>query len=409
MGADLMRRSVTIAGALLLLAWIVPLTLPGAGVEARGAPEEARGERRAGPVVELGGDRERDFRSAPVYRRFGQLTVYVRGLDAAARGQGERLVVTKQPAWVEDADARRVVVDRSLDELPTTPDRRAARAHVQLGEPGRSLAIGRYRLKVWLDDGQTRRAIAQRMLIIIFNAHHPADHGVYQEDAARWLDGELEMVRLHQGEPGITRYELDRDDRAVLALALTHLEGAQTAADAARRAAAAAVEHVDGYWPGLTDEHGELPSQSPSGDPQWSDREEYRSAAERLRAQDQRGQCFDYTMLYVAVLRSVGVPSRAASVIDPGPIPHPYDADHRVAWMYHVWPEVFVAGDWHAADVTYKDEDLADDEDLVRKAGLQSRHGRWFAPMLEDGTEILTARDGKMHEITEEYQSRRRR
>ncbi len=366
----------------------------------------------ASPQVELGGDREHQYQVGPVYRRFNQMTVYLRGMDRFERGSptaAKRLLVTKQPKWDDDPRARRLLVDATLDELPITHNGGAIYADATLGSPARPLPVGRYRVDVHLDDGDRVQQIDSRRTYVIFNAHHPADRSVHHPAALQWLDENLDMVRQRDDDLITTPYDLDLYDPELFKLAIAHVEGAMTGRAAAERAVPIAVKNVDGYWPALADEEGDVPDGAPGQDPDWQHREEYFAATERLEAEDQRGQCFDYTMLYVAAMRSVGVPARSASVTEPAPVAHPYALNHQVTWDYHVWPEVFLDGDWRASDVTYLDEDLDWRSSASQRAGLQSREGDWFEQMMDDEAEVWILKDDQKHQITEQYDRDRRR
>ena len=58
-----------------------------------------------------------------------------------------------------------------------------------------------------------------------------------------------------------------------------------------------------------------------------------------------RGDCNEHTVLYVALARALGLPARTAVGLV-------YVND---AFFYHVWPEVWMSGEWIAVDPTFGD------------------------------------------------------
>ncbi len=345
---------------------------------------------RSRPAVELRGDREWHFEFGPVYRRFSRLELNIDGLRG---GDQRRLVgVLERFPFEGETAPKQVVVNDRLGHLRAPHTDGTVRAQARLGDSEKTLPVGRYRLTLWLEERHEPdafRTIATKPLFVIFNAPDRKDRDVRKAGGARWLTSTLGMAQLVEGELEARIWSLDIHNPYVFAHAIWLVDGTRCAIEAAERLVDGVCEHVDGYWPELADTEGQVPADSPPQDPDWQVAA-ISSAAERIRSDDTRGQCFDYTMLYVALLRSIGIPSRAVTSVEPQPMPHPYDAEREVEWYYHVWAEVYLQGEWLGSDVAYLDEPVREQLPEDEHPNLLEPDHDWFASAEGPRTEVLT-------------------
>lgn len=357
------------------------------------------GSGRSGSTVQLRGDRQWSFKSVPVYRRFGRLVVSVQPVPAR---EDQWLVGTLERDPV-DADSRRdaVVMCDRLKRLVRRRDGREGeqvRLEVKLGEKERPLPVGRYRLKLWVydgPDGDGHRLVANEPLFVIFNPYWEAGEDITGSHLRLWLDAKSRIVQLIDGDVTAKSRSLDIHDPYVFALAIRFADGAKTAEEAALRLVEATCSQIDGYWPMLADTAGTIPPDTPSNDAEWVVGQ-FTSVAERIESEDKRGQCFDYTMVYMALLRSMGIPARPVTAIGPDLMPHPYAPERQVEWHYHVWTEVLLDGEWLAVDVTYLEEPVRRQLPGGQRPLLLKPDEPWFVRAVGSATRVWTAdRNGR--------------
>lgn len=396
------QRTVIVAALSVLLSLIAPHLL---------APAHAEPPT---PAVELRGDREWRFDFAAVYRRFDTLAVKLHQPPPLRDEQRLLATIQRQPAPDPDAPEQRepadsrVIAHTRLHRAPQAPDHRM-RGELDLDHADpRPIPVGRYRLDIWREAPRRTshearyRHLASRSFFVIFNARDPADRGVHKTPANRWLTSQAYIVQLVNGELSNEPWDLDIHHPDVFQLAMSLVDGARTAEEAAQRLIPGVSTHVEGHWPRLPDTAGRIPPRTPDTDPDWAP-SQVTSALERLRIDDKRGQCFDYAMLYVAFLRSVGIPARTITTVDPAPMPHPHAPTRKVEWDYHVWAELFVDGRWQASDVTYLDNAILARLPTHRYPGLQPPHAPWFASAMAGPTRLWTAAQSEMREIGQRY------
>ncbi|MFO7956430.1 MAG: transglutaminase domain-containing protein [Candidatus Brocadiia bacterium] len=297
-----------------------------------------------------------------------------------------------------DADSRKSVVaicDR-FKRLVSRRDGRKGeelRAEVKLGEKERPLPVGRYRLNLWVydgPDGDGYRLVADEPLFVIFNPYREAGEDITASHLRLWLDEKSKIVQLIDGDVTARLRSLDIHNPYVFALAIRFADGAKTTEEAARRLVKAACSQIDGYWPMLGDIAGRVPPDTPPEDAEWV-AGQFSSVAERIESEDKRGQCFDYTMVYMALLRSMGIPARPVTAIGPGPMPHPYAPERQVEWHYHVWTEVLLDGEWLAVDVTYLEEPVRRRLPTGERPLLRQADEPWFVRTAGCARQVWTA------------------
>lgn len=379
----------------LAFAWAIGAPEPVAHAGARDAPS-------ATPTIELGGDRQHAYTFAPVYRRLDRLAVRIDGIAVPA-GQEVRVTLERVPPTGQPRK-KALIGEGPLRELTVTDAAGRTPAHVaaKLGEPGRLLPVGRYRVNVRYQREAGYESVAVKPLFVIFNAAHPADRDVHKPDPEHWLRPTLNIVQLVGGQLTADPWTLDVHDPEVFELAMSLADGTRTGLEAAEQLVVGACAEVEGHWPNLPDTDGQIPPNTPGSDPDWQ-AGEVTSATRRLTMVDARGQCFDYAMIYVALLRSIGVPARTVTSIDPAPMPHPHDTSRKVQWDYHVWAEVHLGQQWWASDVTYLDEPLHSRLPPDKHPGLQMPHDMWFARSVGPDTRLWAVEHGVLRDVSGRY------
>jgi hypothetical protein len=175
--------------------------------------------------------------------------------------------------------------------------------------------------------------------------------------------------------------------------------GAITARDAVDRVIEITIEQLQGFWPEFISQKEGQSEGSP----------DIRSISKRLLGGDPRAQCFDYAALSVAFLRSIGLPARAATVLEPKAMEHPRHSHREIYWNFRVWTEVYMEGSWWGVDITYLDDDLKDQPDrndthTHSQADLQPVTGPWFAQMIGPDSHVWIQKGQRIIETTSRYQ-----
>lgn len=344
--------------------------------------------------VDLLGGRAVEYDFAPVFRRGEELQIYLTATPVVADDQLRVEVVR--------LDAAGRVAQRdpfgTLELEPAAP-RTLTGSLTLTGAAGEPAPVGPYRAKVWLQGDTAAQLVAVADFFLIFNALNPADAEVYRPDAARWLSNKVYVVHDTDERPRAYSWNLAAHEPEIFELAIAAASGAQEAAAAVARVAAAAAAEVEGYWPDLASVTGSVPPQTPAADPEW-DAAGPRSVLARLQTKDRRGQCFDFSAVTVALLRSIGVPATAVTALQPAAMPHPYHTTAMTRWRFHVWTETWLNSDWWAVDTSYLNRPTAA---TGRQPGLQPRLGPWFRPIIGPLTRIVRSDNGRLVDLTARY------
>ncbi len=204
------------------------------------------------------------------------------------------------------------------------------------------------------------------------------------------------------GETRLYDWQLDLDREPVFRLAMEAVAGSRHPRAAVQRVAWVTAGKIEGYWPSLGVVGNRAPEDTDNPDDSWKPAS-VRSIAQRLGEGTRRGQCFDYAAFSVALLRSVGLVSTAATVVGPNEIEHPRTPHRQVSWSFHVWTEVFIDGRWKAVDLSYLDPVLRDRVQWPVYPGLQPADGPWFARMIGERSRVYRQRGRHVVDITSRY------
>jgi|LSQX01.2.fsa_nt_gb hypothetical protein len=350
-------------------------------------------------ILQLGGQQAARCATGPIYHRFAQMTIQLDGLPAE---DADRLVVTVQPLWPgrQERDSARTEMPR-VRMTRRSIDR--AEAVLGLESDHGPMPVGPYCVVIYHWQEGIFRQIAEQPFFVIFNAFDPVDRSAHHWRAGVYLTDTMYMAqKSEEGEPRLYDWHLGILRDQVFCLAIRTVAGSRDPRVAVQRVAAATACRIEGFWPELAAADGH----AGGGGRERTDAPEvpsFRSIPQRLRNGERRGQCFDYTALSVALLRSVGLVAAAASVMDPDVTEHPQAPNRYVSWSYHVWTEVFVDGKWRAMDVAYLAPVLREGICWNCDPGLQRFDGPWFTRMIGDESRVYRQKGRQIADVTSRY------